>query len=116
LFDLVHRLGYIEKVGSGIKRIKRLVPDVKFEITSDWFRIIFKRKTPQKTPQKTILTALELKIFNKIKENPSISRKQIAIELKISPYTVKEYLEKLKKKEVIKRVGPAKGGYWEVLK
>ncbi len=55
LFDLVHRLGYIEKVGSGIKRIKRLVPDVKFEITSDWFRVVFKRKTkfPEKFPEKT---------------------------------------------------------------
>jgi len=28
---------------------------------------------------------------------------------------VKEYLEKLKKKKIIKRIGPAKGGYWEVI-
>ena len=45
IFDLVHRLGYVEKVGSGIKRIRNLVPDVEFKIGSNWFRIIFKRKT-----------------------------------------------------------------------
>ena len=108
-------LGHIKKVGSEIKRIKRLVPSVKFEITSDWFRITFKRKTPQKTPQK-ILTELERRILDEIKKNASISRNSIARNLNLSPYTVKEYLEKLKKKKVIRRVGPDKGGYWEVLK
>ena len=29
---------------------------------------------------------------------------------------VKEYLEKLKKKGFLKRIGPAKGGHWEVIR
>jgi predicted HTH transcriptional regulator len=35
---------FVEKIGSGISRMKALVPDVKFEISSNWFRVIFKRE------------------------------------------------------------------------
>ncbi|CEG11834.1 hypothetical protein MSIBF_A1730003 [groundwater metagenome] len=40
---------------------------------------------------------------------------EIAEILKLNQDTVKEYLDKLKKKKVIKRFGPDKGGYWEIL-
>jgi len=47
LVDLVHRLGLVEKAGSGIKKIKRLIKGydtkIKFE-TGDFFKIIFTRK------------------------------------------------------------------------
>jgi len=54
---------------------------------------------------------LELKIFNLIKNNQKITREEIAIELNISFYTVKEYINKLKKKDFILRAG-TKNGYW----
>jgi len=76
-------------------------------------------KTPQVTPQVTppvVLTGLESKILEKIAGNPRISRRQIAEALKIRPDTVKEYLEKLKKKHVLSRKGKTRRGYWEVLR
>ena len=77
--------------------------------------IIGKRfNTPQKTPQK-ILTGLENKILKAIISNPRTSRREIAEILKLGQDTVKEYLERLKKKKIIKRVGPAKGGYWKLM-
>jgi predicted HTH transcriptional regulator len=105
------------------------------EADENWFSIIFKRpelekesfesrgnstplKTPLKPPLKTplkILTGLEKKVLNAINNDTSISRTGIARTLNISPDTVKEYLERLKRKGVIKRIGPAKGGYWEVI-
>jgi len=101
------------------------------EANENWFTIIFKRPdlqaatfegrngiTPQKTPLKTpqkILTDLERKILEEIVSNPSISRNEIAAALNISPDTVKEYLGKLKRKQIITRVGSARGGYWEVV-
>ncbi len=36
--------------------------------------------------------------------------------LDISADTVKEYINKLRKKGIVRRVGPDRGGYWEVLK
>ena len=98
LFDLVHRLGYIEKVGSGIKRIKRLVPDVKFEIASEWFRVVFKRPTTQKTfradtkfpekfPEKT-----GDKIISLIKKDKRITIMEISKIIGISDGAVKKQL------------------------
>ena len=115
IFDLAHRLHYVEKIGSGIKRIRNLVPDVEFKIGSNWFRIIFKRKPefpqkfPEKFPEKT-----ENKIVHLIKNNPNITIKEIAEILGISDRAVKKWLQKLKKENKIKRIGPDKGGYWEV--
>ncbi|MBA3064795.1 winged helix-turn-helix domain-containing protein [Candidatus Woesearchaeota archaeon] len=67
------------------------------------FISIFKRKevTPQVTP-KVKLTELESKILDKIKKNSKISRSQLSKELNISAYTVKEYVNRLKKKNMSK--------------
>lgn len=44
-----------------------------------------------------------------------VTRNGIAEALKIKPNTVKEYIAKLKKEEKVKRIGPDRGGYWEVV-
>jgi len=76
---------------------------------------IFKAGTPQITPQ-IILSPLEERVIAKIRENKGISRSKLAYELGVSGDTIKEYLEKLKTKGILRRVGPDRGGYWEVLK
>ena len=53
-------------------------------------------------------------IFNLIRENNSITIKELAEKLKVSEKTIKRDLEKLKKENLIKRVGK-KGGYWEII-
>jgi ATP-dependent DNA helicase RecG len=40
---------------------------------------------------------------------------EIAEKLNISRDTVKEYINKLKKKEIIRRVGTTKSGHWEII-
>jgi len=130
--DLFIRIAFGEKMGSGIMRMNKIcekenAPKPEIKIRENYFYVTFRQsyeyldfvseETPQKTPQKTpqiILTGLETKILNEIINNPHTSRREIAEILKLSQDTVKEYLERLKKKEIIKRVGPAKGGYWEV--
>jgi len=124
LFDLFHRLGLIEKVGSGIARIKNACRKrdirVKFD-TEDFFIVTFYRKvsplkTPLKTPLKEVfLTELEDKLLNIIKENNKITQPQMAEKLDISIYTVKEYIKRLKKKKAIKRKGSARRGWWQIL-
>jgi ATP-dependent DNA helicase RecG len=49
-----------------------------------------------------------------IKENPKISREQLSKKLNINPLAVQRHIEKLKEKSVLERVGPDKGGYWEI--
>lgn len=84
-----------------------------FKEVAEMFITTFKRKIPTVTPQ-IILTKLEASILKIVQKNPVSSREEIAKVLAISPETVKEYLAKLKEKGVLKRVGPDKGGYWEV--
>jgi len=114
--------------GRGISKILSLEPETEFKEVGTHFITVFRRKdrerdsdkqSPQKTPQKTpqkMATPLEKKVIGEIMKNPLISRQQIARNLNISQETVKEYLEKLKLKGLLKRIGPDKGGYWEVVR
>lgn len=50
-------------------------------------------------------------------QNPNASRVEIASQLgNINEDGVKYNLKVLQEKGVLKRIGPAKGGYWEVIK
>jgi ATP-dependent DNA helicase RecG len=51
-----------------------------------------------------------------LEKEKSLTRGQLAKILKISPETVKKNIEKLKQKKLLQRIGPDKGGYWEVSK
>jgi ATP-dependent DNA helicase RecG len=65
-------------------------------------------KTTRKTTQK---------ILSILKENPSASRKEIAVILgDITEDGVKYQLSKMKKEKILERIGPAKGGYWKIIK
>ena len=63
--------------------------------------------TTQKTPQERLIELL--------KANPNLSRSDLATLLKLSEDGVKYQIKKLKDKGIIKREGPDKGGYWEVI-
>jgi len=43
-----------------------------------------------------------------------ISAKEIAFELKLTPRAIEKQIAILKNKNKIRRIGPAKGGSWEV--
>jgi ATP-dependent DNA helicase RecG len=121
LVDLVLRLGIVEKVGSGITRVREaLKNNVVFEMSSDWFRVIIRRdnelgriseKIIEDTTPKTTQKILEL-----LKQNPKYSRKALSELIEgITEDGIKYHLDKLKKEGKIKRIGPDKGGHWEVL-
>ena len=48
-------------------------------------------------------------------ENPKITRHELALFLFINDNAVKQQIAKLEQKQIIRRVGPDKGGHWEVL-
>ncbi|MFH1641930.1 MAG: ATP-binding protein [Nanoarchaeota archaeon] len=117
LLSILNKAGFVEKIGTGIRRIKESLKDNRLkEPIFDFngvFSITLLRPAPQKTPQK-VLTRLEKKILDEISKNPATTRRLIAKSLQISPETVKEYIKKLKQYGSLKRIGPAKGGYWKV--
>jgi ATP-dependent DNA helicase RecG len=49
-----------------------------------------------------------------LKAEPELAAKEIAKRLEISPRTVEKQISKLRKEGLLHRIGPAKGGHWEV--
>lgn len=57
------------------------------------------------------------KIIELLKNNPSLTRQELAQMIgNITEDGVKYHLDKLKEKGFLKRIGPDKGGSWEILK
>jgi ATP-dependent DNA helicase RecG len=63
--------------------------------------------TPITTPITTRLMALLL-------ANPGISQQELAVALGLTRDGIKYHLDKMKRDGVIRHVGPARGGRWEV--
>ncbi|MBA7532339.1 hypothetical protein ES705_24565 [subsurface metagenome] len=55
-------------------------------------------------------------VIKLLQQNRNITTKELSDIVKISQRKIKENIGKLKEKGLLKRIGPAKGGYWEALK
>jgi len=138
--SLLHQAGYIEKIGTGIRRIEKAVKEhgkgnVNFSFDS-FFTVSFSRvRTSQKiladTTQETSGKKLgerlgeklgeklgenRLKIISLMKENSKISITEIADKAGISTTSIEKNIGYLKKQGIVSRIGPAKGAYWEVVR
>ena len=69
----------------------------------------------EKSSEKNTLNSTKSKILKEIKANPIISAKQLADILGITSRAVEKNLAKLRESNTIRRVGPDKGGHWEVI-
>ena len=117
----------IEKWGTGIPRIFRECAEYELpkpqllDFDGD-FRVNMYRKTTQTTQTtQTIvsnfsdLTDDDNVILNALLQNNRLTQREIASKLEWSVDRVKYYLQKLKKKGVIKRVGSSHNGYWDII-
>jgi ATP-dependent DNA helicase RecG len=50
-----------------------------------------------------------------MEKNPAITREQLAEAIGVTADGIRYHLRKLKQDNIIRRVGPDKGGFWEVL-
>lgn len=123
--ELFHRIHFIEKWGRGISLILSREPETEFSEVGTHFIATFRRKhinipleiardkTGEKTTQKTIQKTTQ-KILDMITGNPGITRKELASSIGISESGIKFHLTNLRKKGILRRIGPDKGGYWEI--
>ena len=86
-------------------------------------------KTTQKSTEKTTesiaenivenivenLSAMRGSIVKIIWKNPKATAQSISKEVGIAPRNVQEHLKYLQEAGILRRVGPDKGGHWEVL-
>ena len=119
--DFCKSLGLIEKYGSGIRRIvdyfkSENLPIPEFRNISDGFMVtIFGKEVNDDTDKVTDkVTDNQKLIIKNIIQNNQISSNELALKLGISARKIKENMRKLKDIGILKRIGPAKGGHWEI--
>jgi ATP-dependent DNA helicase RecG len=117
--SLLHRIDFIERIGTGINRIKNAVTEhwkcsVDFKLTG-FFTVIYKRK--KLTSGNGGLSDAVQEILREIIEHPGIQAKELAQKLGRSISTLEKQIKQLIEKNIIERRGSKKnGGYWEVVK
>jgi ATP-dependent DNA helicase RecG len=130
--NLFQRIDYIEKMGTGIERIrlelkKAKVPQVQYELMPVYVRAIFPRpeETEKIISKEDLKSGLGEKLVEKLGENERkllmlvvddkfLTIQIMAQKLGVSTTAVENILKKLKQKGILMRIGPDKGGYWEV--
>ena len=120
LVDLLARTDFMEKAGTGIKRVTNacIENDNKFNFEfTDSFWITIETNITEKVVEKVVekLSDKQKSIIELINRNPFISSRELAPLVGISQRKIQENIAKLKEYGLIKRVGPAKGGHWEIL-
>ena len=125
--SLLLRCNYIEKLGTGIKRIRDALaehncPDVKARFntmfTLEFSRPTYKglvKETREETREETKTKSSE-RILSLIEENPVITTAELAQAIGISQKGIDWQITQLKKQNKLERIGPKKGGHWKIIK
>ncbi len=129
--DMFKEAGVIERYGSGIRRIiddfkayGLAAPEFK-EIGESFVVTVSKAHLPgfhQNTRQNGLAERLveglaesQKKILLLVQAKSNISKKNLAVTVGISTTAIDKNIAVLKAKNLLKRVGPDKGGHWEVV-
>lgn len=117
------RAGEIEAWGRGIERILAAcheagfaAPEIEYEATGLWLKFLFSKEIVILTEDgpRTSEGAMSGKIVELIRGNPSITSPELANLLKKTERAIERIFRALKAEEIIVRIGPAKGGHWQV--
>lgn len=136
--DIFSRLDFMERRGSGIKKILLAYENdekkPKFEIIGDVFIVTFysrlyrnvernddnvdtnvernvERKIKGKYPE---LSNISINILNLLEKNKYLKQNEIAEKLNKAPNTIYRNIKVLKDMGIIERVGSTKKGYWRI--
>ena len=129
--DLFARIHFGEKMGTGFERIKKIcekenAPFPEIEFNDNYFYVTFKQSreylkltsgeekyvpghVPENAPEKRREDILLM-----MKKNNQVTIAELARYFGVTEKTIKRDIEKLKKEGKLNRIGPDKGGYWDV--
>lgn len=123
LSDIFLQLHISERTGRGVPRIIESYGKQAFEFLDDGIEVTipFHRiniaswgdKWGNKWGDKKEIPDNYTKVLNLIRDNPNVTKPQIAKELHIGKSTVDRAIEFLKGKGLIERIGSNKSGYWK---
>ena len=137
--ELFRCAGLTERYGSGIKRIMNACKshgyvDVEFQNLESWFRVVLRKtgdgdftkpldkadvgKTLQKGSLKGSLKSSlksSLKILEILAKEPTCTYDELADKLSVSRRAITKQIKNLREEGKLRRIGPDKGGHWEVV-
>ena len=126
--DLLRRVHLVEAWGHGMPLILQKAPQAEFEDVAGIFIARFRR--PESVAQETAAKGIgtfekgslksslksSLKITELMRQSPEITIPEMAKIIGISDRAVRKHIVNLRTQNRLRRVGPDKGGHWEVLK
>ena len=118
LMRIFKDLDMVEQLGSGVPRILKVYSKDCFVFGDSFTRMVFPIETTVKGSQKTTQKSSQKssqKILLIVKNNPEITTEEIAQLIGITRRAVAKQIANLKKAGKLRRIGPDKGGYWEIL-
>jgi len=122
-------------MGTGLERIREVckkenAPFPEIEFNENYFYLTFRQSNEylklaaeerEEVTEKVIekvgerVTENQKRILEEIAKDKYITVKRLSESIGISERKTQENINKLKGKRLLKRVGPDKGGYWEIL-
>ena len=124
LSKYMYDIGFIEGYGSGIANVRSMLmkngnkqQEYSFTPLETKTSVYMQTKMGLKKDLEKVGEKVgenEAKIIESISQNKNITYIELAKKLKITEKSVYMNVEKLKKKGLLKRIGPDKGGYWQV--
>ena len=118
--NVFSQMGIVEELGSGIRKMFKYTPlyaNGKEPIIEeqDVYRIEIPYIPTLQGSNAEATQKSTQKIIELIKDNPQITTQEMAEAIGIIRRTVAKHIKSLQEKGIIKRVGPDKGGHWEVV-
>jgi len=139
--SLLHRSHYIEKMGTGIHRMREVLrqagnPAPDFDIDS-FFTLTLQRpsdikwrevgaeSSPESSPESSLETSprisimgisqTQLQILTLIQQKPTITTEEMGNAIGISKRAILKQIKALKEKHRLQRHGATKKGYWQIM-
>ena len=116
--DILQRIHFVEKWGTGISKIQKLESKTKFEVFSNFFSVVFPRKVGtineplNEGLNEGVNKGVNL-LLQTITENPGLRTNRYSEILKTSPKNIERWIKKLKSQNLVEFKGSSKtGGYF----
>jgi ATP-dependent DNA helicase RecG len=117
--SLLHRTNYIERMGTGINRIRLALeeadlPEPEFKM-SGFFTVLFRRITSDKIGINFGINETQCRVLENISNDSTVTIKKIAENLGLSSRSIESNIKDLREKGVLVRQGSKKTGRWQII-
>lgn len=126
ILEMLYKCKNVEMFGSGFKKVYELCENahvkVDYDLDTYGFTFIFLRDNSDRPSTASFkkeddwMNPLDHSIISLIKENPTISTKDLSEKLNCTTRTIQRSIATLKEKGAIKRIGSTQRGYWEIIR